>query len=128
MRVLFVSSGNFKDWISPFVKEQGESLKKAGISVDYFPIKGHGIFGYLSHLPRLKKKIKREIYDLIHAHYGISGLLCVLQRKLPVVVTFHGGDFYFEKSNVFYQILCWFSALFSSWNIFVNHCDVSRGK
>ena len=30
--------------------------------------------------------------DIVHAHYGFSGLLANLQRKVPVITTFHGSD------------------------------------
>ena len=39
MKVLIVASGNSVA-ISPFVKEQGDSLKEIGLDIDYFLIKG----------------------------------------------------------------------------------------
>ena len=36
--------------------------------------------------------IKGKKYDLVHAHYGLSGLLATLQNKTPVIITFHGSD------------------------------------
>jgi len=56
MKVLFVSSGNSKFGISPIVYNQGESLKKEKIKVDYFTIKGKGIKGYIRSIKDLKKK------------------------------------------------------------------------
>lgn len=38
---------------------------------------------------------------MIHAHYGLSGLLCVLQRKVPTLVTFHGSDLNDKKIRPF---------------------------
>jgi glycosyltransferase involved in cell wall biosynthesis len=32
-------------------------------------------------------------FDLVHAHYGLSGAAALLQRRVPVVTTFHGSDF-----------------------------------
>jgi len=46
MKVLFVSSGNSKAGISQIVRSQGESLKRAGIDLDYFTIVGKGTKGY----------------------------------------------------------------------------------
>ncbi len=91
MRVLIVCSGN-KGKINPFITEQVNALTKKGIAFDYFLIKGHGFTGYLSKLRALRKKLTENSYDLIHAHYGLSGLLAILQKKLPVVITFHGSD------------------------------------
>ena len=115
MKILIVCSGNSQYVVSPYIREQVESLKKAGILIDYFLIKGYGIFGYLKNLPKLKKQIKKEKYDLIHAHYGLSGLLANFQRIIPVVTTFHGLDIGWK----FNKMLSWVSSLLSVANIFV---------
>ena len=46
MKVLICASGN-ADTLSPFVKEQAESLKELDVEIDYFLIRGKGIWGYL---------------------------------------------------------------------------------
>jgi glycosyltransferase involved in cell wall biosynthesis len=38
------------------------------------------------------QKINEFQPDLIHAHYGLSGITAVLQNKVPVVTTFHNGE------------------------------------
>ena len=47
MKILFISSGNAKTelGISPIVLNQGKSLEKQGIKVDYYGIKGKGDYG-----------------------------------------------------------------------------------
>lgn len=95
MKVLFVSSGNSKAGISPIVQSQGESLKKASIDLDYFTIKGKGAKGYLKNILRLRKVLRTNHYDLIHAHYGLCGLLCVLSFiSRPLVLSVMGSDAY----------------------------------
>jgi len=116
IKVLSVGSLGRRNEISIFRKEQGESLKKLGINIDYFNIKGHGFFCYLKNLPVLRKKIKEKNYDLIHAHYGLSGLLSVLQRMVPVVITFHGSDIW--QSNI--RKISLVASYFSRWNIFIS--------
>lgn len=91
MKVLIVANYN-PGHFSPFVLEQVDSLRKLGIEFDFFGIIGKGPLGYLKNLPKLKQKIKEFKPDLIHAHYGLSGLLATLQQKVPVVVTYHGSD------------------------------------
>lgn len=98
MRVLFVCSGNSGS-ISPFVKEQAEEIRNAGNFVDYFLIEGKGALGYLKNLKKYKQKIKEFSPDLIHAHYGLSGLFANLQHKIQVVTTFHGSDVWVFKLN-----------------------------
>lgn len=91
MKVLVVCSIN-AGRISTFISEQVESLQASGLNVEYLLIKGYGIIGYLNNLPALKRKINNYKPDLIHAHYGLSGLLSNLQRRVPVITTFHGSD------------------------------------
>ncbi len=93
MKVLFVASGNSKSGVTPIVSNQGESLKKKGIDLDYFPIRGKGIFNYLKHVFLLKKYLEKNRYDIIHAHYGLCGLISHLARsKEKLVVSFMGDD------------------------------------
>lgn len=92
MKVLFVSSGNKKNGISPFVYNQGESLKKQNINLEYFTINDKGLKGYLRHLIPLRKKIKSEIYDVLHAHYSLSGFLTTLAAPFHsnIIVSLQG--------------------------------------
>ncbi|MFW9876095.1 MAG: glycosyltransferase family 4 protein [Candidatus Thorarchaeota archaeon] len=93
MRVLFVCSGNSNFGISPFIKSQGESLRKCGIELEYFPIVGKGLKGYISNIKPLKKFIKHHKFDIIHAHYGLCGIIaCFSKRRETLVVSFMGDD------------------------------------
>ena len=114
MNVLFVCSGNAGHF-TPFIREQAESIRRMGISVDYFLIRGHGIKGYLKNLPLLIRTLNKKRYDVVHAHYGLAGLFAVLQHKVPVVITFHGSDIGRPKHRVFSLIAKYFSNV----NIFV---------
>ena len=115
MRILIIASGNSPQ-ISPFVKEQAESIIKQGISVDFFLIRGKGFFGYFKNYFFLLKKIKSKEYDLLHAHYGLSGLLATLQFYVPVIITFHGSDVNMKKNYLFSRI----ASRLSTENIFVH--------
>jgi glycosyltransferase involved in cell wall biosynthesis len=102
MKVLFVCSGNSKSFeIVPFIKEQGESLKRLGLELDYYPIIGKGIFGYLKAGLKLRKYLKKNKYDLIHAHYTLSGWASIIAaRKIPIVLSLMGSDAYGEYVGV----------------------------
>ena len=91
MNILICASGN-SGRVSPFVLQQAESLRKLGIKVDLFLIIGRGIGGYLKNYFPLIKQLNSKKYNLIHAHYGFSGLLATFQWKVPVIITFHGSD------------------------------------
>ena len=96
MKILFICSGNSKYYnISPFVKKQGESLKKNCIEVQYYVINKGGIIGYIINGLKLKKYLKTNKFDLIHAHYSLSGWTAVIGAgKIPVVLSLMGSDAY----------------------------------
>lgn len=97
MKILIVCSGNQENFNfkihHAFVFEQIESVRKDyQIEYDTFFIKGKGVVGYLNNLKKLRNKIREYSPDIVHAHFGLSGLLASLQRIVPVVITFHGSD------------------------------------
>ena len=97
MKLLIVGN-NKPGHFAPFVEEQARALQLQGCEVVFFGVQGKGIWGYLRCLPALKRAIKQHQPNLIHAHYGLSGLLANLQRIVPVVTTYHGSDI--NKPNV----------------------------
>jgi len=99
MKVLIVCSKN-AGYISPFVTEQANALMQQGVEIEYAPIVGKGILGYLKNYFSLVKKIKEYKPDLVHAHYGLSGALAVIQRIVPVVITFHDGETHTTVANL----------------------------
>ncbi|MCE3296644.1 MAG: glycosyl transferase group 1 [Crocinitomicaceae bacterium] len=115
MKVLIVCSGNKKD-ISPFIREQSLSLERLGVEIDFFPVDKGGISGYRKNIGRLKQKIALSKPDLIHAHYGLSGFLCIFQRKVPFVLSLHGSDINIPWVRAFSKI----AMRFSAFNIFVS--------
>ena len=97
MKVLIVASYN-KNRFAPFILEQAEALMKRQCEIEWFGLKGKGLKGYLKNLPALKKKIREIHPNVVHAHYGLSGLLANLQRRVPVVTTYHGSDINDKKA------------------------------
>jgi hypothetical protein len=91
MKVLFVSSGNKPSGINNIVIAQGKSLHNIGIEIDYFFIVGHGVRGYLRAIKSLRKKLMNK-YDLVHAHYSLSGLVAALAGAKPLIVSLMGSD------------------------------------
>lgn len=115
MKVLIVCS-NTKKNLSSFVSEQAKSLVDHGIEVEFYYIKRKGLLGYLSAYFSYLYELVRSDAEIIHAHYGMSGLLASLQFLKPVVITFHGCDINNEKE-------LWLSKIaikLSKHSIFVN--------
>lgn len=119
MRVLFVASYN-KGYFAPFIIEQAEALRRSDVVVDFFGVTGKGLRGYIKALPQLNRKIAEFGPDIVHAHYGLSGLLANMQRRVPVVTTYHGSDIN-EKSVLPFSKL---AMQLSKHNIFVSQKNV----
>lgn len=78
-----------------FIKEQVDSIKKLApdLEVDLLHIKGRdSIFNYLKAIFHVRRLVKEKKYNLIHAHYGLAGLVSIFQKRVPVICTFHGSD------------------------------------
>ena len=119
-KLLFVGTGHGNE-LPSYVEEQMAALQSCGILVLRYGITGKGVLGYLRSLPALKRAIQQHQPDLIHAHYGLSGLLANLQRRVPVVTTYHGSDI--NKPNIlrFSKI----AMRLSAHNIFVSQRNVT---
>jgi teichuronic acid biosynthesis glycosyltransferase TuaC len=94
MKVLFIYSGNSKYFpISPFTKAQADSLTDKGLQVEFFPLTGKGFKNYFKNIFLLRRHLKQNKYNLLHAHYNLCGWVAVLaSRKTPVVLSLMGDD------------------------------------
>lgn len=120
MKVLVVCSGNVPDFDfkmhQSFIYEQIESIKSnCDINYDVFFIRGKKLLGYLKNIRLLKLRIRSYSPDLVHAHFGLSGLLAIMQFKAPVVVTFHGSDCNYFLNSIISNIV----HIFARYSIFV---------
>ena len=94
MRVLVVT--NFEpDDSAPqrgrWVRDQIDEVRKHGIEVDVFSFPP-GRNEYVPATRRLRALLRRERFDLVHAHYGLPGWCAKLAGAAPLIVTFHGTD------------------------------------
>lgn len=87
-----------------FVKEQVEALSEGfgdlHIDVKYIDPQSER-HAYLKSITALPKIIRNGQYDLVHIHYGLSGLYMLnpLRPKIPTIVTLHGGDIQPEQGK-----------------------------
>ena len=119
MKVLFVSNENSKFGISPIIKNQGISLVKNNIDLYYFTIKGKGYSKYITNIFSLRKNICKNNYDIIHAHYLLSGIVASLaSRSIPVVVSLMGSDIqlgiFWKIVNKFFYKFRWHTTIVKS--------------
>lgn len=94
MRVLVVT--NFEpDDAAPqrgrWVRDQIDEVRRRGIDVDVFSFPP-GRNEYVPATRRLGALLRRQRFDLVHAHYGLAGWCALLAGARPLIVTFHGTD------------------------------------
>jgi teichuronic acid biosynthesis glycosyltransferase TuaC len=94
MRVLVVT--NFvPDAAAPqrgrWVHDQVEEVRRLGVEVELFTFPP-GARHYLPAAARLRRRLRRRSFDLVHVHYGLTAWSALLARARPLVVSFHGTD------------------------------------
>lgn len=78
---------------APFIAREVESLKSAGVNIDLYAFRGRKrLFNYFLAWVQAHNMMKKTKYDLIHAHFGQSGLLALFPKIYPLAVTFRGSD------------------------------------
>src|SRR5262249_48770749 len=76
-----------------FIASQVQSLIAEGVAMDVDFIDGRrSRWAYARALPRIRRRLREGGYDLVHAHYGFSGVYPLLFRRGPVVVSLLGDD------------------------------------
>jgi teichuronic acid biosynthesis glycosyltransferase TuaC len=97
MRVLVVTSmypTPSRPGLGGFVRDQVEGLREIdGLEVELFAFEPGGAGRYARAARDLRRAHARHTFDVVHAHYGLSGWTALaLGRRAPLVVTFHGTD------------------------------------
>jgi glycosyltransferase involved in cell wall biosynthesis len=93
MKILFVYRGKSESGSNEIIENQARSLLTAGKEITLFPIREKGIKGYIKNVIKLSKFLKSQKIDIIHAHYGLSGIAAYLARKNErLIVSFMGSD------------------------------------
>lgn len=129
-KILFVASGNKKGAgvVSSFVQSQFDSLKAEGLDMVLFPIKGKGWRGYLKAVFALRKLVKRERPDIIHAHYSTCGFVASLAtmcmtHKPKILVSILGS---FPIRNAKWRRVRW--AIQHLWDGALTKSERTRGQ
>jgi glycosyltransferase involved in cell wall biosynthesis len=74
-----------------WVRDQVDEVRRRGVEVDLFAFPpGRG--EYVPATRRLRALLRRQRFDLVHAHYGLAGWVARLAGAKPLIVTFHGTD------------------------------------
>lgn len=86
-----------KPYYGLFVKEQVDAIRliRKDWEVDVFNIKGYvSWLSYFKSIYEINRLLKRKRYDVVHIHFGLSGLFLLFcaKMRMPVICTFHGSD------------------------------------
>jgi teichuronic acid biosynthesis glycosyltransferase TuaC len=74
-----------------WVRDQIDEVRARGVDIDVFSFPP-GRNEYIPATRRLRALLRRERFDLVHAHYGLPGWCAKLAGASPLIVTFHGTD------------------------------------
>ena len=74
-----------------FVRDQVAALREAGLEVELLELPP-GRNEYPRAVRRIRAALRSGRFDLVHAHYGLTGWCALLAGARPLVVTFHGTD------------------------------------
>ena len=80
-------------WEGSFVRELVEGVRAHGVDVEVLAFDGRvRRRAYAEAALLLRRALRRSRFDIVHAHYGLTGMVALTQRKAPTIVTFHGSD------------------------------------
>jgi glycosyltransferase involved in cell wall biosynthesis len=96
LRILVVTAmyphpGN--DGFGAFVMQQVKQIRALGHQVDVLHFPGYrSRLEYLKAAVEISRRTRRENYDVVHAHYGVTGLPALFCNGTSLVVSLHGSD------------------------------------
>jgi glycosyltransferase involved in cell wall biosynthesis len=112
-------------WAGCFVRDLVEDLRTMGIDVEVLAFDGRNRRrAYVEAGFMLRRALRRGRFDLVHAHYGLTGVVALGQRIVPTVVTFHGSDT--GNPNVKWQAWLSWSAARLATPVFVSRDGARR--
>jgi glycosyltransferase involved in cell wall biosynthesis len=103
MRVLIVSNmypTRERPEFGVFVRDQLEALARIeGIEPELYVFEGGGIKAYRKAVAPLRRHLKERSYDVVHAHYGLTGWVAKKAGAKPLLVTLHGTDVHDKRAG-----------------------------
>ena len=80
-------------WAGCFVRDLVEDVRALGTDVEVLAFDGRKRKrAYAEAGVMLRRALRGGRFDLVHAHYGLTGVVALGQRNVPTIVTFHGSD------------------------------------
>lgn len=109
MRVLIVTNmypSPARPALGGFVRDQVEALRAIdGVEIELFSFEPGGLHSYARAAIDLRRRYAGRRFDVIHAHYGLTGWSALALPGPPHVVTFHGTDLEHRRSGLLSRAL-----------------------
>jgi teichuronic acid biosynthesis glycosyltransferase TuaC len=82
-----------RPWYGSFVYSQAMSISKLGVDLELLYIPGYqSAARYASGAAEIVRRSLRADWDVVHAHFGHSGVIGRLQLRAPLVLSYCGDD------------------------------------
>ena len=94
MKILFVYRGYETMRSNSVVDFQRDALLTDGCRIDSFAFCRGGLKGYFNAWKQLRKTLKNQHFDILHAHYSFSGFIAALATRKPVICSLMGSDLF----------------------------------
>jgi teichuronic acid biosynthesis glycosyltransferase TuaC len=86
--------------LGSFVRDQVSALQELeGVDVEVFSFPLGGARAYVSAARELRRRYRREQFDVVHAHFGLAAWPSLAVRGVPHAVTLHGTDLRHPRSR-----------------------------
>lgn len=90
-----------------FVSDQIEALRELdGVEVELFSFNPETALSYLSACVAVRRRAGKGHFDVVHAHYGLTGWTLLSVSGSPRMVTFHGTDLHHHLVGPLSRTLC----------------------
>lgn len=108
MNILVITNVYLRKGLNPnqasFVRDQLSVLHRYHPDIEFTSYIIHGQDNKLSYLRSIfeaRKLVNSGKFDLVHIHYGLSGLFLLFMKnpQIPVIATLHGGDIQIESGH-----------------------------
>lgn len=86
--------------LGSFIRDQVQALRRIpGVEVEVFAFDPGGPLAYLKAAADVRRRFRRERFDVVHAHFGLAVAASLAARGRARAVTLHGTDLTHPRSR-----------------------------
>jgi len=111
MKVLFVYRAVGTEKRNSVIAAQAKTLKELQLDLHLYPITKGGLKGYFNGFRGLKAFFKKNQFDIVHAHYGLTAIMVAMAFRGKIVTSIMGSDIY-DRNFIGRLVMIFFSKFF----------------